>query len=187
MIGCKYDFKEKTNTNEFSKKEERLQEVERIFQNKFFDEKRNENLQLDESLKLLSINKDTVLAKDVLKNKLVFRYSQSNCRLCIDSEIDLLIKNSTLITNEICVVASYDRFRGVIVDKRKFVQNGLKNVKIYWAQRNINIPVEKENVPYYFYLNSDFTLSNIFIPIKEYPKLSQGYLKFTLKNFFINR
>ncbi len=186
MIGCQPRLKKDSNTNELSKKEERLHEIEKIFQNKFFNEKQNENLRLSKSLKLITINRDTVLAKDELKNKLVLRYNESNCRLCVDSEIDILIKNVSLITNEICIVATYNKFRGIVVDKRRFVKNGLKNVKIYWVSSNLKIPIEKQNVPYYFYLNSNLTLSNVFIPMKEYPELSQTYLKFALTNFFTN-
>jgi len=165
--------------------EKKLNDLEQNYHNKFFNEKQNENLQFNKNLKLITINRDTVLAKNVLKNKLVLRYNESNCRLCVDSEIDILIKNASLISDEVCIVATYSKFRGIVVDKRKFDKNKLKNIKIYWVSSNLKLPLEKQNIPYYFYLNSNLTLGNVFIPMKERPKLSQIYLKFALKNFFI--
>ena len=194
MIGfILYEFKK--NQNHFKQNylvikkerndlEKKLNDLEQNYNNKFFNEKQNENFPFNKNLKLITINRDTVLANNVLKNKLVLRYNESNCRLCVDSEIDILIKNASLFTDEVCVVATYNKFRGIIVDKRKFVNNGLNNIKIYWVSSNLNIPLEKQNIPYYFYLNSNLTLNNVFIPMKEYPKLSQTYLKFALKNFF---
>lgn len=61
---------------------------------------------------------------------------------------------------------------------------GLKNIPIYLIQEDQSgIPMDENNVPYYFQVNRDLVINNFFIPIKEIPKLSENYLKYALKNF----
>jgi len=153
---------------------------------KFYNEKQNENLKLNGNTKLITIDRDTILLKNIFKkNKLVIRYKQSNCRVCINAELDVLSKNASLISDEICIIASYDKFRGVFTEKRKLLKKGLKDVEIYLLKEELNIPLEKQNTPYYFYTNSNLIVSNLFIPEKENPQLSNIYLKFFIKNYYV--
>lgn len=62
---------------------------------------------------------------------------------------------------------------------------GLTNFKIYLAPNDkLGIPIDKYNIPSYFYIDENLKATNFFIPDKTNAKLSEGYLKLTLRNFF---
>lgn len=158
-------------------------------QNYFDAEKLNENLKLNKELTLLTIRGDTVLTKDVFKrNSIVFRYSMLNCNNCIETEINILIKNKTLFNEELCIIAHYKSLRNLNVFYKTFKKRGLSNIKMYLLPNNdLGIPLEKYNIPYYFHIDSNLTMSNFFVPIAGEPKLSTIYLNHTLKNFFTKK
>ena len=174
-------FKEKKETI-YQDKELSLKS---FYENKFFVEKEHENLKLDENLKLVTIEGDTVLAKDVFnKHKIVFRYSMLNCGSCINAEYNILETNNSLIDNQICIIAYYDRVSDLIIDYKKLEQIELNNISVYLLPNDeLGIPMDRNNTPYYFQINQDLVINNFFVPAKEIPELSDNYLKYALKNF----
>lgn len=185
FIGCNDNRLQNDYNEELKILQKKISELNQNNISIFYNVQQNENLQLDSNLKLLAINRDTVLVKDVFnKDKLILSYRESNCRMCVDAELKILIKNAQKINNEICIIASYKNFRGVIVDKRNLESAGLKNIEIYYLLPNtLKIPIEKQNRPYYFQIDSGLKMTNFFIPKKEEPRLSETYLKFFLKNY----
>lgn len=154
------------------------------FQSNFKWEKVNNNLILDEDLGFFDVSGNKILAKNFLKkNMIVLRFSESNCEDCINSEIDVLLKNKELKENIILII-SLQKKRDLFVYHRKYKEKGLKNIKMYLlADNGLNIPAEKLNMPYYFCVNSSLTMTNFFIPQKDKPKLSENYLETTSKNY----
>lgn len=185
-------YKIKSNSNEFSKvylllnkKLDKSKTDLATSEQNFIKEKENENLELDGNLPLLDIEGNTVLAKEIIKtNSLVFRFSELNCHECIDAEIDALIKNKIKIKKNIVFIAYYQNKRDLFVYSKDFNNKGLTNIKMYFLpDKALLIPIDKLNMPYYFCVNSDFKMTNFFIPQKDKPKLSNIYLDYISKNF----
>lgn len=182
-----YKIKFAKNNNIVS--EDIIDKVETMYQNKFIIEKENENLKLNSSTKLVNINRDTLFAKDVFKKRsIVLRYSVLNCGDCVDAETAILSAMKSDFSDKICIITYYDKIRGLIFDYKKLEKLGLNKIPIYLLIDNeLGIPLEKQNVPYYFNIDSTLTMSNFFIPIKDKPRLSNSYLNSSLKNFFKER
>ncbi|TGV03428.1 hypothetical protein [Flavivirga rizhaonensis] len=181
-------FNINNNVEEDKKNKEYLTSLQSFYDDKFIVEKQNESLKLDKNLKLLTIEGDTILVKDIFKsNKIVLKYSLFNCEACIQAEYKILAEFNSVIMDQVCIIAYYDRVRDLIGDYSKLKQIGLDKIPMYLIQNDkFGIPIDEQNTPYYFQINSDLMMSNFFIPIKEKPKLSEYYLKFGLKNFFSN-
>ena len=122
---------------------------------------------------------------DVFKNKqVVLRYSVLNCGDCIDAETAILASMKDRISGEIVIITYFEKIRGLIFDYKKLEKLGLKDIPIYLLVDNkLGIPLEKQNLPYYFNIDSNLNMSNFFIPIKEKPRLSNSYLNFSFKNY----
>lgn len=154
------------------------------YEHNFIWEKENENLQLDANLELIDIEGKPVLAKDIFKtNSLVFRFSELNCRECIDAEIDALVNSKDKIKKEVILVAYYQTPRDLFVFYKEFQKKGLTNIKMYlFPDKVLPTSIDKLNTPYYFCVNSNLIMNNFFIPQKEKPILSKVYLDYTLKS-----
>lgn len=185
-------YKIKSNNTEFTtiysflnKKLDKNKNEVLTFEHNFIREEENKNLQLDGNLELLDIAGKTVLAKDVFKtNSLVLRFSELNCGECIDAEIKALLDNKDKIKTDVILIAYYQNPRDLFVFYKEFQKKGLTNIKMYLSpDKGLAIPLDKQNVPYYFCVNSSLIMNNFFIPQKEKPKLSQVYLDYTSKNF----
>ena len=155
------------------------------FEKNTIEQNQNENLKLREDVKFISIKGSTVLAKEIFKTTtLVLRYSEFNCKDCIDAEINVILKNKDQFVDNICLIAYYMNKRDLFIFYKELQKRGLKNIKMYWLPNNgLNIPIEKTNMPYYFCINSELVISNVFIPQKDKPKLSNSYLRTVSKNF----
>ena len=70
---------------------------------------------------------------------------------------------------------------------KEFQKKGLDNIKMYLlTESGLNIPLDKLNVPFYFSVNSNLTMTNFFIPQKDNPKLSTVYLNTIGQSHFNN-
>ncbi|APA00346.1 hypothetical protein [Flavobacterium commune] len=185
-------YKIKSNTTEFrtiysllNKKLDKNKSAVIKFEHNFIREQKNENLQLDSNFELLDILGNKVFAKDILKkNSLVFRFSELNCGDCIDAEINALINNKDKIKKNVILISYYQNPRNLFVFYNEFQKKGLVNFEMYLSPaKGLGIPLDQQNIPYYFCVNSNLIMNNFFIPQKEKPKLSQVYLECTSKNF----
>ncbi len=159
-----------------------------LYYNKFKVEKENEYLNFPKNFKLIDIKGDTVFAKDVFKqHKVVFRYSLTHCDACVHAEHENIIKELQAKPNyskNICLLAYYENIRGLIVDYRKFKAKKV-NISMYAvAKNNLDIPIEAQNLPYYFIIDSNLRMTNFYIPDKEKTNWSKSYLRLALKNYF---
>ncbi|WP_281299296.1 hypothetical protein [Flavobacterium limnophilum] len=194
-IFCLYKYKncnealelaKTTQKKESSLQKELQKDNERMYQNNLIASKKNENLKLEPNLKLISIEGDSVFAKDIFKtNSLVLRYSVLNCGDCIDAEIENLEKYAKPFSEKIIIITHYENLRRLIIDYKNLQKLGLDKVTVYMLPSNkLGIPMEENNIPYYFHIDPKLTISNVFIPMREEPRLSEYYLKYSFKNYF---
>ena len=181
----KLTLQEVSYQKELKVKEEQIESIKKLYQNNIIITKENENLKLDDSIKLVTLDNDTILAKDVfIKNSLVLSYSMFNCGDCVNTEFDNLKKYAHSFSEKIIIVAYFDRLRDAIFECKKMQKLGLEKSKFYvLISNNLGIPMDRYNSPYYFHINEDLTISNVLLPIKDNPKLSEFYLKYSFKNY----
>ncbi len=115
--------------------------------------------------------------------KLVFRFSQTNCDMCIEAEMKHL-KSLNMEENVICL-ASYNNIRMVKLAKQQYQVQ----FPIYFLPLNLNnfvLPRAKEEsgMPYFFYVDQHLHAHYLFTPSKQFPEISKRYIaKFkTLKH-----
>lgn len=136
------------------------------------------NLQLG-NLLITNEEKDTIqLSKLVKKKTLVFRFSEINCSSCITNEFSN-IKKSNLIssTSDLLILASYQNPRNLLLFKRL---NKLEGYKIYNINEEQLTPlkeIEEISIPYFFTIDQNGIIDDIFIPYKGDNTRTDKYLK----------
>lgn len=143
----------------------------------------SENKELSSNIKLENETGQIVYLHDICPvNKLIYRYSEINCNVCIDAQIENIKQIlSTRKDEDIIFIATYQQDRDLFVFKR--IHN-LK-IKIYNLKENLNLPVEKHNTPYYFIYNGrNNRATNVFIPVKENPEHTIYYLNSLFDKYF---
>jgi len=118
-------------------------------------------------------NLDVILYRLLSKKKaiLVYRYSDHHCGECIDFGMIKLHKLSEEMDN-IIILASYDNDREMKISHRKYNSNiPICNVR----EGYIELKAEKMSVPYFFMVDSNMQISNVFIPEKTIPSMTTKY------------
>jgi len=114
--------------------------------------------------------------------KLVFRFSENYCQMCVDKEIQNLKTIAPKIgTKNILLFSDYKHPNGA----RIYRQNKQLPFNVYTlAENGLAIPIEKEETPFYFIMDSSLTAKCLFIPSTESQSLSQYYLNVIANRFF---
>lgn len=104
--------------------------------------------------------------------KLVLRYSSLNCHTCIDSLVTNAQKLSQVLGRDnICIFAKYHSDS----DFRVFWRTNNNYFRIFQVESQIT-RLDSINKPYMFVLNSDNSISHLFLPHKEIPEMTKWYL-----------
>ncbi|MCD6322855.1 MAG: hypothetical protein J7L77_07485 [Clostridiales bacterium] len=111
-----------------------------------------------------------------VKNKgekpvVLFRYSDSFCSSCVEHELLNILTMADQVT--ICVLGSIKD----ISTKRIFRKQYFKNCKYYEVQKNLSLPAENLNTPYYFILNAKLEIKQSLVSDLHNPTLSQKWIK----------
>lgn len=104
-------------------------------------------------------------------SRLVIRYSELNCQSCIDTI--LFYANdfaSKCGKNKVAIWASYSYMRNYSI----FLRMNKYDLDIYNVADTV-LNIDSRNMPYAFVLNEDLTISHLFIPHKEFPKMTKWY------------
>jgi hypothetical protein len=145
---------------------------------------RNSNIKLNEIAVKDSLS-NVLPLKDVLKNGqeqiLVCRFSELHCESCVNFSIQLFRQWSDSIgTDNMLFLGTYRNNK--IFNRTKPLYD-IHNLNVYNIPK-LNIPVEEFGYPYYFVLNTDLTISNVFIPDKATPNITNNYLKIINERYF---
>ena len=133
-------------------------------------------------IKMLNENGNMINIRDIAKNdKLVFRYSEMNCNVCVDSQLVVLKQLCELIgENKIIIITTYVNALNMAKFKRI---NQIKPPIYNLIGEGLGLQIDSLNMPFYFTLTKDGIITNVFIPEKEYPKSTQLYIK-TIERYF---
>lgn len=114
------------------------------------------------------------------KPRLIFKYSTLNCNICVEEQVTLLKKASEKIgTENIMIITNYTS----PLELSQFLRLNQIDFKVFNLQ-NMEFTVMDKNLPYYFILDEDFSLKNLFIPVKGDTALSQQYFIKVQERYF---
>lgn len=118
-------------------------------------------------------NDSIVQLSKLPKSVLVFYFSESYCSKCVEKELRLLEEHCDDIKTEIIVLAAFHDYRTLEV----FKQTVKLEFPVYFIVRdNFDWELNMYGKPYYFVLDSNMKVSNIFLSDELYPDLSIRYL-----------
>ncbi|MCI1648972.1 MAG: hypothetical protein LKI29_11625, partial [Bacteroides sp.] len=108
--------------------------------------------------------------------KLVFKYSELNCNVCVDTIIAVLMKKFSKIgMDKLLILATYNDKNNFYAFKRI---NKLENI---YKVDSIGCFLEKKNIPFLFWIDEDYCIKYPFIPHKEIISETEAYLNFVEK------
>jgi hypothetical protein len=113
----------------------------------------------------------------MVKNKplLIYRFSGSNCKSCYSDDLTTLQAEMPEDSPDwVRILSSQLQERELLILKRTHNVT----IPIYIIQpKSFNWEVEEMNVPYFFVLHPDMTVSQIFVPDTNYPEVSKQYFE----------
>jgi hypothetical protein len=125
-------------------------------------------------------SKDSIIYfKDIKKNTLIVKYSELNCKVCIDSMISV-IKEFEKKNINVIYIADYRIKRYLYLFKRI---NKISN-EIY--RTDFKSSIDTLNVPYVYVIENDLIQKSIYIPKKENMMEFRDYLNEITKKYFSN-
>jgi hypothetical protein len=138
----------------------------------------NEGILFVDSLKFNDKDGQYISIKDIFSmHKVVFRYSYLNCTSCIDEELKIIKQVLETIGNDgnLCIFVHGVGQKKDIILHLKAV--GI-NLPVYFTGAvGICTSIEKQILPYYFCLDSNLRISNVFVPVIWNHELSEFYLQ----------
>ncbi|MDR2146922.1 MAG: hypothetical protein LBE91_10735 [Tannerella sp.] len=144
----------------------------------------NSNIQL-EATSVKDSSNNVLLLNDIWENgqkqMLVCRFSESHCESCVDYSIRQIHHWVDSIGKEnLLFLGAYRNNK--IFNKTKPLYN-IHHLNVYNVS-SLNMPAEELGFPYFFILSSNMTVSNVFVPDKATPAITQNYLKMINKRYF---
>lgn len=116
------------------------------------------------------------------KEKLVFKFSPSNCSTCIQSGFAAFRKIAKNISNDQIIIITDKTNRREI---RALANSMNLDYPIYLADdKDFNNILQKENIPFTFIIDKDLRMKDLFIPMKELPDYSDMYYRIIWKKYF---
>jgi len=148
---------------------------------------RNIGMQINIKLKVEDEEGNKISIAELLNNnpKVIFRYSELNCRLCIEEEIKILLKYINDIGfDNILFFSTYNSTRDLFLFKRI---NQLQDFKIYnLKEEKLNIPIDSLNIPYVFLIDSSGNIVMLNIPEKTKPEFSEQFYNVVISRLVLN-
>ncbi|MDR0680580.1 MAG: hypothetical protein LBG15_01835, partial [Dysgonamonadaceae bacterium] len=113
--------------------------------------------------------------------KLVCRFSELYCESCVNYAI-LKIKNRTdsLGKNNILFLGMYENNTSLKILKPQY---NIQDMNVYNTGA-LSLPAEEMGFPYYFVLDSALRVTDVFVPNKIVPELTDRYLKMIRERYF---
>ena len=153
--------------------------------------KNNYFTQLEDNLTYINPNKllinnleDTFLLKNIIshKTKLVFSFSKFACRSCIETEIERLKKNEDIVgEGNVILLTNNESVRDLVL----FCKQNKVTYPIYKTDDELlNLGVDQKHFSYYFVMENDFCVKDIYIVDQSTPNMTNKYLELISKKHF---
>jgi hypothetical protein len=147
--------------------------------NVYITERLNDNIRISKPSGLISIDGDSLIGRSNKgKRRIIFRYTITNCHDCVTSEFEAIqqvLSENPLLGDRLCIMTFYNN-NSVMADDLRELRNRKVNIPIFICQHLNTVPLEEENLPYYFVLENDSIIRNVFICHHAKPNLTKAYL-----------
>lgn len=147
----------------------------RIFYQDIFQTLSIQDVLLNEECLVTDEHRNKKALKAIIdKPKLVLRYSELNCNVCVDTLLSCLNQRFAKLGMEhLLILATYHDERNYRIFKRI---NQIK--EMYLIDSIVGSRLEEENIPYLFFVDNDYRIKYPFIPHKEVMQETHKYLDF---------
>lgn len=170
---------------EIKRKEEMKNDALETYKLSFIQNLLNDGKKLDST----SVAKDSLYNDILLKNnlhskqnhKLIYRFSKMHCESCVKASLNVLKKKVELIgIDNVILLGNYDNNR---IFFRTISEYNIEKIQVYNIS-SFNIPAEEIGFPYFFVLNNNLEISDVYIPNKITPTITNKYLKNISSKYF---
>jgi peroxiredoxin len=110
---------------------------------------------------------------------LVFRYAEINCSTCYEIAIKSIQTVFADDDSSVVLLCSYTNDKDLFTFKR---MNKIHYPTYRIASEAFNWLAEEYNMPYFFVLEPDMTISDIFMPNRNFPEITRSYLESIKRN-----
>lgn len=140
---------------------------------------RLDSIQLKDSTGKLTMLKD--LLRDGNNHTLVYRFSEFHCSSCVSAALQAFLKWKLSIDEKnTLILGNYQNNRIFNRTKQTYA---IQNLNVYNSSR-LELFAEELGFPYFFLLTKDGTITNIFVPDKATPELTNDYFKMINERYF---
>lgn len=107
------------------------------------------------------------------KQLLVYRFSKNHCESCVVASMELLQKwTDSIGRKNILILGDYGNNK---IFRKTMESYGITHPNIYNTPP-FNIPAENMGFPYFFILNKNLDVLNVFVPNKGIPEITNEFL-----------
>lgn len=119
--------------------------------------------------------KNLMLDSNNLKSHLILRLNTKSCQPCIQSILASLNKVDTVYSTNIVIIGSFN----TKTEYKYYKQNLLNKFQVIDLGQEylLDSPLEKKSIPYFFTIDENKRIRNLFIPDKNFMFLTDTYLK----------
>lgn len=136
---------------------------------------RNGGLPLDSTMVFKTDDSACDLFSDGAKRYLVCRISQYDCDACTDYALEKLVSIKTEDYGaKALVLANYSSGKNVDIIRQR--HSAVKQIEFY-RMEDVNLPAEQAGMPYYFILDKDMKINDVFIPDRMLPEMTSKYFE----------
>jgi hypothetical protein len=141
------------------------------------------NFYLDDSLRFVDIYNNTLSISDVFSQKksyLVFRYSFNDCNSCVYTIYQYLwnIKSNNNDI-DIIIMPYFQELREMIATNTNAFRNRFPSYLI--GKTGLGLPVDKKELPYFFILDKDRKVQDVFVIDLIFEHLVKEYLDMAIR------
>jgi hypothetical protein len=131
-----------------------------------------------------STNQYVSLSSIINSPKIVFRFSEWNCKECVIHFLDKLKQFSDTIGKEhLIIISSFVHKRDINSFK---IHAKINELQIFNTVKPLNFQSENYARPFFFMIDSTLRTFNVFIPDLYEDEITDNYLRVLVKNYFID-
>jgi hypothetical protein len=156
----------------------RLEEIHNQYFTSLVHDNNTYKMQLQESYLIMENCKDSISLSTLVSKHpiLILRIPAATCQECTLEELENLKKNFDIDElYNVCAIFTINTPRELksltLAFNYKFLKLGITR------QNTLNIQEERNNIPYYFIIDSNLQASMFFFPDHRYPESTAAYLK----------
>lgn len=133
-----------------------------------------DDIQLPNNLQLINEHGEAIMLQSLLTERdlRVFRVSENHCISCIQLFNEIINSKLELSHENLICISDYNTKK-----KLTFYKNMLNLKMPIYICNDLNIPIEKEEKPYFFLLDKELKIHQLFFPLYSESENSEKYIQ----------